>query len=253
MESKESMFQLDHAIHTWKEAQQTGHAMSSDALSELEAHLRDSVLSLEGKGLDQEEAFLIAKRRLGSPSELESEFDKVHQKQVWLSRALLILSGFLILSLLLKFIAVDQAIASIAALAIGLDSTQISLPGFGDAHKLHWSGIIHAVVGIVGLGIAALIILSFARGSWQNKANLLARKLGIGKLLAMWVTLYVLMSVLQIALNGFQVRILDPTIGEMANVSLSASLSNLTTQVLSVTMFVILTALLGKRYIQARA
>lgn len=247
------MFQLDTAIQAWKERHQASHAVSSEALSELESHLRDSVATLEASGLSEEEALMIASKRLGSPSELEGEFDKVHQKQVWLSRTLLMLSGYLLISLFLKFIAFDQATASTLALAFGLESTQISIPLVGPGYKLHWNAIIHAAVGIAGLSIAAAIILSFARGTWQNTANRLAGRIGIGKLLALWAVTYGLISVFQMALKHFQFRIQSPSVREVANYSASASLSNFSTQVFAVTTMVILTAMLGRRYIQTRA
>ena len=251
MESNATMFQLDTAIQTWKERHQANDAVSSEALSELESHLRDSIVTLEDSGLNEEEAFIIASKRLGSPIELEGEFGKVHQKQVWLSRTLLMLSGYLLITLFLKFIAFDQATASTLALAFGLESTQISIPLVGHGYRLHWSGIIHAVVGLLGLGIAAAIILSFARGTWQDTARLMAGRMGIGKLLTLWIVIYGIVSGFQLGLKHLQFRIQSPTLGEVANYAVSASLSNFSTQVFAAVMIVVLTAMLGRRYTQS--
>ena len=62
-------------------------------LREMEDHLRESVRALEGKGLSAEEAFLLARRRLGGPSLLDVEFSKVNQPRIWLNRVLWMLVG----------------------------------------------------------------------------------------------------------------------------------------------------------------
>jgi capsular polysaccharide biosynthesis protein len=49
-------------------------AMSADDIAELESHLLDSAAELQKTGLSESEAFLIAKRRLGSPAEFVEEF-----------------------------------------------------------------------------------------------------------------------------------------------------------------------------------
>lgn len=51
--------------------------MSPDDLAELESHLRESTGQLQAHGLNEEEAFLIAVRRLGNERELAREFAKV--------------------------------------------------------------------------------------------------------------------------------------------------------------------------------
>jgi hypothetical protein len=97
------------------------------------------------------------------------------------------------------------------------------------------------------------IILSFTRGTWQNTAKLMPGRVGVGKLLTLWVGTYGIISVLQPALNHVQVRLQSPSLGELANVAVSASISNSSTQLVAVTTIVVLTAMLGRRFVTERA
>ncbi|WP_040548535.1 permease prefix domain 1-containing protein [Pedosphaera parvula] len=85
MESK-TQFDLNHNLELWRQSLAQSPSFQPDNLDELEVHLRDSVNTLEAKGLSTEEAFLIAVRRVGQPTELDKEFGKVNSETVWLSR-----------------------------------------------------------------------------------------------------------------------------------------------------------------------
>lgn len=68
---------MNPAIRRWKDELGRSPILSPESVAELESHLRDSVATLEEKGLSTEEAFLIAARRIGPPGNLEAEFAKV--------------------------------------------------------------------------------------------------------------------------------------------------------------------------------
>jgi hypothetical protein len=85
MESK-TQFDLNKSLKLWRQALADSPSFQPDNLDELEVHIRDSVNTLETKGLSTEEAFLIAIRRVGQPSALDTEFGKVNSEVVWLSR-----------------------------------------------------------------------------------------------------------------------------------------------------------------------
>ncbi|MDR2453414.1 MAG: hypothetical protein LBD51_02440 [Bifidobacteriaceae bacterium] len=55
---------LEDQIGLWREAQGRHRAISVDDLAELEDHLRGQIADLAGAGLDAEESFLVAVRRL---------------------------------------------------------------------------------------------------------------------------------------------------------------------------------------------
>ncbi len=86
-------FDLNHAIQTWREHLSQSPSYRAENLEELESHLRDSVATLAGGGLSEEEAFLIATRRVGASRALEPEFAKVNGREVWLGRLLWMLVG----------------------------------------------------------------------------------------------------------------------------------------------------------------
>jgi hypothetical protein len=86
-------FDLNQAIQQWRETLAQSPAFRNENLYELETHMRDSIGTLRRLGLSDEESLLIAKRRLGNVSQLESEFAKENAKSIWLDRALWILLG----------------------------------------------------------------------------------------------------------------------------------------------------------------
>jgi len=116
-------FDLNRAIRDWRWQLNQSPAYRSDNLEELESHLRDSVAALSRQGLSEEEAFLIANRRLGAARALEPEFAKVNGKEVWLNRLLWMLVGV-------------QAWGLISSLSSGFSRTSCqfllgSMHGFG--------------------------------------------------------------------------------------------------------------------------
>lgn len=76
MES-EPRFDLNSALIRWSADLATRGNLAPGKIAELETHLRDSVAALQQRGLNDAEAFLIATRRLGSPAQIETEFEKV--------------------------------------------------------------------------------------------------------------------------------------------------------------------------------
>jgi hypothetical protein len=73
----ETQFDLNEAIRNWLEHLRKSSRLSAEELEELELHLRDSVTALQKRGLSQEEAWIIAERRLGKREALKQEFAKV--------------------------------------------------------------------------------------------------------------------------------------------------------------------------------
>lgn len=87
------MFDLDAAIRHWRGS--LGESMRAEDLDELEEHLRDQVAALSGGALSGDEAFLVARSRLGANVELAGEFAKVHPGSIWVGRAQWMILGFL--------------------------------------------------------------------------------------------------------------------------------------------------------------
>ncbi len=74
---------LDAQIAQWREYIDNGSAISASDADEVEAHLRDQVTELVEAGLADDEAFLIAVRRIGSVDALSREFAREHSARLW--------------------------------------------------------------------------------------------------------------------------------------------------------------------------
>jgi hypothetical protein len=92
METK-TAFDLNTAIQRWREHLSQSPQFRPENLEELEVHLRDSVAALRDNALSEEEAFLVATRRIGGVPALAPEFAKVNGREVWMNRLLWMLVG----------------------------------------------------------------------------------------------------------------------------------------------------------------
>lgn len=79
---------LDELIASWRDWIERRDALSAADVDELESHLRDRVDALTGAGLTDDEAFLIAVKRLGSVDELSREYAAEHSGRLWKQLAL---------------------------------------------------------------------------------------------------------------------------------------------------------------------
>jgi len=93
METTKASFDLNHAIQEWRARLGESPAFRRENLEELETHLRDSIANLAQRGLAEDEAFIIATRRVGGEAVLGKEFAKINSRDLWLNRALWMLVG----------------------------------------------------------------------------------------------------------------------------------------------------------------
>ncbi len=73
-----SKFNLIKSIGQWKEELSKSGALTNDNILELESHLIDEIEQLDTLELNEEECFLIAKKRIGQLDTLKSEYQKVN-------------------------------------------------------------------------------------------------------------------------------------------------------------------------------
>ena len=73
----ETPFDLEDAIRKWRDSLIQSSRLRAEELEELELHLRDSLSALQKRGLSEEEAWIIAQKRLGQREVLKNEFAKV--------------------------------------------------------------------------------------------------------------------------------------------------------------------------------
>lgn len=96
MESKPK-FSLENSITQWRLMLTNDQKLVGDAVDELESHLLDEIEALKTSGLDDEEAFMVATKRMGHVDLIAAEFRKVRGNAFVLDRITPYLTGVLIL------------------------------------------------------------------------------------------------------------------------------------------------------------
>jgi hypothetical protein len=74
---------LEQQIEQWRSYLQRRQAIQSVDVAELEDHLREQIDSLRESGLNDEEAFLVAVKRMGALDALSREFAREHSDRLW--------------------------------------------------------------------------------------------------------------------------------------------------------------------------
>jgi hypothetical protein len=74
---------LEDRIVEWRSYLRRRQAIQQVDVDELEDHLRSQVAELQEAGLDEEEAFLIAVKRLGDLDSLSREFAREYSERLW--------------------------------------------------------------------------------------------------------------------------------------------------------------------------
>lgn len=74
---------IDKKIRELRDYYLCSGCFSDSDIDELEDHLREEIASLMQNSLSEEEAFLIAVRRIGNPPSLSNEFRKINTHDLW--------------------------------------------------------------------------------------------------------------------------------------------------------------------------
>ncbi|MEN6333757.1 MAG: permease prefix domain 1-containing protein [Phycisphaerales bacterium] len=80
------MSDVEARIERWRASLVGSELLRQSDVSELESHLREEMEHLKTAGLHDDEAFLVARRRLGDPTAIEEEFAKVNTSERLLNR-----------------------------------------------------------------------------------------------------------------------------------------------------------------------
>jgi hypothetical protein len=83
MPTPDNAASLEAQIDQWRSFLSRRQAIHTVDIAELEDHLREQVAALVGAGLDADEAFLVAVKRLGSLDALSREFAREHSDRLW--------------------------------------------------------------------------------------------------------------------------------------------------------------------------
>lgn len=81
---------LEQHIEAWRAHLRRSRAVTDADAVELEDHLREQIASLVDQGLSEDEAFLVAVKRMGAVDALTREFAREHSERLWKQ---LVLSG----------------------------------------------------------------------------------------------------------------------------------------------------------------
>lgn len=100
---KNSYVDIQISINSWLEQIKSVPSITTSNSEELKNHLLDSMDKLKDDGLDDEEAFWIATRRMGDISILKNEFDEVNSSVIQMRKIILIFSGILVFFMLFSF------------------------------------------------------------------------------------------------------------------------------------------------------
>src|SRR5208282_4702969 len=72
----QTRFDLNAAVENWRQELAAQPNLTSDDRRELETHLRDAIAGFQQRGLNDEESFWLACKRVGQPPQLGEEFRK---------------------------------------------------------------------------------------------------------------------------------------------------------------------------------
>lgn len=107
-------FDLDRSIANWFNNIKVEPSITESDAEELRSHLLDQIDHLKEAGLDDEEAFLIATKRLRVSDDLVEEYRQSNNHLIQMRNSLLILGGVLVFFLLYYFIEAFSKILFIA-------------------------------------------------------------------------------------------------------------------------------------------
>lgn len=82
----QTSYDINADINRWKQELAAQPGLTIDNRRELETHLHDTVTELQKLGLNDEESFWLACRRIGPPQDLSLEFLKASPLNLWSDR-----------------------------------------------------------------------------------------------------------------------------------------------------------------------
>ena len=95
----QTRFDLNVAIENWRAELAAQSNLTADDRRELETHLRDTIAGFQQRGLNDEESFWLARRRVGQPQQLGEEFVKANPTVVWRERLFWIVAVIFLIQL----------------------------------------------------------------------------------------------------------------------------------------------------------
>lgn len=114
-------FDLQEQINNWVSSLRSVSSITESDTEELKNHLLDLIDELKEAGLDYEEAFWVASKRMGNCFEWEAVYREVNSPVIQMRRSLIILSGVLAYFLLYYFLLFSSKLLLIILLISATD------------------------------------------------------------------------------------------------------------------------------------
>lgn len=154
----ETRFSLNIAIESWRSELAVQPNLASDDRLELETHLRDAVAGFQQCGLNDEESFWLARRRVGQPQQLGEEFVKINPTAVWREQMYWLALGIICWQLMLMLVNVAK---------ITLNYLTPDLHRFYHQKGGFW--LVDAAILIIGIILARGWFVQSMRPAWLLK------------------------------------------------------------------------------------
>jgi hypothetical protein len=113
------MSDVEARIEQWRAGLAGSEVVTASDVTELESHLREEMGRLKASGLSDNEAFFVARSRLGDITALESEFAKVNASQGMKNRLCWMIAGLLAYWVAVHFAGVVSGISLAIVQAMG--------------------------------------------------------------------------------------------------------------------------------------
>jgi tetrahydromethanopterin S-methyltransferase subunit B len=107
----QTRFDLNAAVENWRNELAAQPSLASDDRRELETHLRDAIAGFQQRGLNDEESFWLACRRVGQPQQLGEEFVKADPAKAWRERIFWMALGIIVFWQLMQILTFAVGIA----------------------------------------------------------------------------------------------------------------------------------------------
>jgi hypothetical protein len=131
---------LEEQVEQWRSYLRRRQAIRPVDVEELEDHLRGEVTALQGVGLSENEAFLVAVKRMGALDSISNEFAREHSERLWkqlvMSSAVSVRSGVeaqteaIVVLALVALAALGVKVPSLFGLEWGVDRALFRNAGF---------------------------------------------------------------------------------------------------------------------------
>jgi hypothetical protein len=148
------MFDLNQEVAQWKQSFGLSESVTHPDLDELESHLHDQIDTLTLSGLSPQEAFLVARHRIGDLKQVAGEYAKVNGFSIFRRRLQWMLVGILAYMLIFNVSYLGSVAGVFGAYSAGIRGYLPGYIGQGAQFLMIFVGLVlvAAILRIPGLG-----------------------------------------------------------------------------------------------------